>query len=80
MALQYRKRYRFSNGYGASVVCHEWSYGYKKGLFEMALLKYDSPDDEGKIIYDDSIGFHDVRGHLDFQDVADLLKVIQSLS
>lgn len=30
--------YQFPNGYGASVIRHEGSYGYAQGLWEMAVL------------------------------------------
>ena len=37
---RYVKRYYFSNGLGASVVCHDSSYGGHAGCFELAILKY----------------------------------------
>lgn len=33
--------YKFPNGYGASVIRNEFSYGHDKGLFELAIIKYD---------------------------------------
>ena len=38
---RYVKRYYFSNGLGASVVCHSGSYGGHEGFFELAILEYD---------------------------------------
>ena len=38
----YQLVYKFDNGYGASVVKHNFSYGGKKGLFEIALCKGES--------------------------------------
>ena len=35
---QYRKTYTFNNGYGASVICNQSSYGGDNGLFEIAVL------------------------------------------
>ena len=40
-----QKIYRFPNGYGASVIKNDYSYGNKLGLWEMALLRFNS---EGK--------------------------------
>jgi hypothetical protein len=69
----YNKIYRFGNNYGASVVCHDLSYGGKQGLFEVAVL-----DLAGEITYDTPIT-SDVVGHLDFVGVADILVKIQNL-
>jgi len=49
--------YQFENGYGASVVKHDSSYGGKQGLYEIAVL-----DSTGDLCYstpitDDVIGF-----------------------
>ena len=40
----------FENGYGASVVRHEYSYGGKSGLYELAVL-----DSSGDLTYDTPI-------------------------
>ena len=49
--------YEFENGYGASVVSHDGSYGGKQGLYEIAVL-----DSTGDLCYstpitDDVIGY-----------------------
>jgi hypothetical protein len=49
--------YQFDNGYGASVVKHDTSYGGDRGLYEIAVL-----DSSGDLCYstpitDDVIGF-----------------------
>lgn len=62
----------YGNGYGASVICHDGSYGGKKGLFEVAVLHH------GALCYDTPIT-DDVIGHLDFKDVAKILKQISML-
>jgi hypothetical protein len=50
----------FPNGYGVSIVRHNFSYGHRSGLYEMAIitgnddnfeLKYDTP------ITDDVLGY-----------------------
>lgn len=69
----YQKIYRFGNGYGASVVCSDMSYGGKEGLFEIAVL-----DLAGDIVYDTPVT-DDVIGWLDFDGVAKTLQQIQNL-
>jgi hypothetical protein len=69
----YKKTYSFGNGYGASVVCSQFSYGGDKGFFEVAVL-----DTNGEIVYDTPIT-SDVIGWLDFDGVAKTLQEIQCL-
>ena len=59
--------YRFPNGFGASVVRHESSYGGRQGLFELAVL-----DNTGDITYSTTIT-SDVLGWLTIEDVDDIL-------
>ena len=68
-----KSRIQFDNGYGASVVSHNFSYGGKQGLYEIAIL-----DNEGQICYDTPIT-NDVIGHLTEEDVTEVLIKIQSL-
>ena len=63
----------FDNGYGASVVKHEFSYGGKDGLYELAVL-----DKNGELTYDTPIT-NDVIGYLREQDVTDVMEKIQQL-
>jgi hypothetical protein len=65
---------QFENGYGFSIISNRFSYGGSQGLFEVALLC-----ENGAIMYDKSIGFGDVVGHLDFDDVALLIKAVSAL-
>lgn len=65
-------RFEFDNGYGASVICHDGSYGHEKGLFELAVTK------EGKLDYSTPIA-NDVIGWLTREDVFDLLEKIKEL-
>jgi hypothetical protein len=62
----------FENGYGASVVKHNFSYGGKDGLYELAVIKGDD------ICYSTPITT-DVEGYLSEDEVSDLLKRIQEL-
>ena len=66
-------RITFDNGYGASVVKHEHSYGGDNGLYELAVL-----DNEGQICYDTTIT-NDVIGYLRPMDVTDVMEKIQQL-
>lgn len=66
----------FSNGYGASVVKHPWSYGNQEGLFEIAVLIGDKS--EWEICYTTVIT-DDVLGYLTDADVADVLQKIRNL-
>ena len=63
----------FENGYGASVVRHEYSYGGKDGLYELAVLNSD-----GELTYDTPIT-SDVIGYLRDIDVTDVMEKIQQL-
>ena len=66
-------RITFENGYGASVVRHEYSYGGKDGLYELAVLS-----NEGELTYDTPIT-NDVLGYLTDKDVTEVLIKIQQL-
>jgi hypothetical protein len=63
----------FENGYGASIVSHNYSYGGRVGLYEIAVL-----DKDGHITYETSVT-NDVIGHLSEQEVDDVLEQIQTL-
>ena len=66
-------RITFDNGYGVSVVKHEFSYGGKDGLYELAVL-----DKDGNLTYDTPIT-DDVIGYLRPEDVTDVMEKIQKL-
>ena len=61
-----QKVYSFPNGYGASVIQHQGSYGYEKGLWEVAVLLH------GELCYDSGIT-EDVMGHLNDPEVDNIL-------
>jgi hypothetical protein len=65
--------YKFPNGYGASVIRHKGSYGYSKGLWELAVL-----DEFGGLDYTTSIT-NDVLGHLSEEEVILKLNEIRGL-
>lgn len=66
-------RFTFPNGFGASVIRREGSYGSALGLWELAVL-----DSTGRLTYDTPIT-PDVEGHLNETDVALLLDAIEAL-
>ena len=68
-----QKVYKFENGYGASVISHDYSYGGKKGLWELAVL-----DSDGSLCYDSGIT-EDVLGHLNDPEVDRYLRKISQL-
>ena len=66
-------RIQFENGYGASVVKSEYTYGGKDGLYELAVL-----DSDGNLTYATSVT-DDVNGYLRPEDVTDVMAKIQQL-
>lgn len=64
---------KFDNGFGASVVKHNFSYGGSEGLYEMAVL-----DENNDICYTTSIT-NDVIGYLNEEEVSDYLNKIKNL-
>ena len=65
--------YQFENGYGASVVKHDSSYGGKQGLYEIAVL-----DSTGDLCYSTPIT-DDVIGYATEDKVLDTLHRIRML-
>ena len=76
--IQYR--FKFDNGYGASVVKHLHSYGYEQDLWELAVIWYSHPEkDIWYLTYDTDIT-DDVIGYLTDEEVISILKQISELS
>lgn len=65
--------YTFDNGYGASVIRNDFSYGGRDGLYELAVLGL-----SGAITYETPIT-EDVLGWLTPLDVRAILRDIQAL-
>jgi hypothetical protein len=63
----------FDNGYGASVVKGEHTYGGRDGLYELAVL-----DSNGKLTYETPVT-DDVEGYLTEDEVTKLMEQIQNL-
>lgn len=70
-------RYKFKNNYGTSVVKHDFSYGGKNGLWELAVLDF-TVDKSGEITYHTPIT-QDVIGHLAWNNVESILQEIKEL-
>ena len=68
--------FKFDNGYGASVVCHRFSYGGSEGKWEIAAVRFENGDWD--IDYDTSVSAN-VIGWLDVDGVNDLLDQISTL-
>lgn len=64
---------QFPNGYGASIVKGEHTYGGRDGLYEIAIFSKD-----GQITYDTPIT-DDVLGYLSEEDVEKTLTDIKNL-
>jgi hypothetical protein len=74
--------YRFDNNYGASVICHQGSYGGNEGLFEIMVAQF--PDHTVKwhcpsFSFLDEVGLDDTYGWLTLEDVARILGEINAL-
>jgi hypothetical protein len=67
-----QKIYQFDNGYGASVIRHEHSYGSERGLWELGVLS------GSELTYDTEIT-NDVIGHLTEVEVQKYLMEISQL-
>ena len=76
---------RFANGFGASIVRHAYSYGFDRGLWEAAPVKFTAPglgpwEFVGQSM--DLPGFEhdDVRGWMDETDIDEFLGMVKSLT
>ena len=68
-----QKVYGFPNGYGASVIKHDNSYGSKENLWELAVL-----NGAGELDYSTPIT-DDVLGRLTWENVYNTLTTIKEL-
>jgi hypothetical protein len=66
-------RIQFENGFGASIVKHQYSYGGPAGLYELAVI-----DSEGQLTYETPIT-DDVLGYLSEDDVERYVNEIKNL-
>lgn len=73
-----QKIYRFANGYGASVVKGDHTYGGEEGLWELAVIIFAKGTDNNhtyQLVYDTPIT-QDVEGNLNDDEVEKLLDQI----
>ena len=61
----------FDNGYGVSIICNDFSYG-----LELAVLK--GNEEYWEICYDTPIT-NDVIGHIDSEDLNDIVESVTAL-
>ena len=71
------RQFRFANGFGASVVKDQYSYGGREGKYELAVLAWESEEDF-HLTYLTSVT-NDVLGWLNPDDVEKHLRDIMSL-
>jgi hypothetical protein len=72
-----QKLYKFANNYGASVVKGEHTYGGDEGLWELAVIVFDT-NGGFSLCYTTPIT-SDVEGHLTDDKVEELLAKIEAL-
>ena len=71
--------FRYPNGYGASVVCNEHSYGAESGLYELAVIRFTGETPEAFDLVYDSVVTDDVLGYLTIEAVNGYLTQIAAL-
>lgn len=69
--------YKFHNNYGASVIQHQFSYGYEDDLWELGVTKWNL-DGDWHLDYTTPVT-DDVEGRLTVEDVNNLLRQIEQL-
>ena len=76
MMGNHQRLFKFTNGYGASVVTGPYTYGGDEGLYELAVLEFTG--DKHALCYTTEIT-DDVIGYLTEEDVQDILARIEAL-
>ena len=69
--------FKFENRYGASIIKHSGSYGSRKDLWELAVIKFEN-DEDWDICYDTPIT-SDVIGWQKDEEIRNLLEHIKAL-
>ena len=68
----------FDNHYGVSVIRGAYTYGGKKGLYELAVLYMEPEDKYSELVYDTPVT-SDVEGYLTPDDVTRLMEQVSQL-
>ena len=77
--VKLQKLYRFDNGFGASVIRGEYTYGGDEGNWELAVLKFDGKGGYSLAYPKQICADEDVIGWLNDDQVDDLLVKIANL-
>jgi hypothetical protein len=72
--------FRFDNNYGISVVCHSFSYGRENGLFELAIIRFNSEDNKDWDIDYSTPITKDVLGDQSKEDVFSVIEQVISIN
>ena len=68
----------FDNHYGVSIVRGPYTYGGKKGLYELAVIHMAPSDEYSQLVYDTPIT-NDVIGHLTADKITEIMKQVEEL-
>jgi hypothetical protein len=68
----------FDNHYGVSVVRGPYTYGGRKGLYELAVVYMAPGDKESQLVYDTPIT-NDVMGYLTPDNITDVMAQVEAL-
>jgi hypothetical protein len=72
--------FRFDNEYGISLVCHSFSYSNKNDEFEIAVIKFNSKDNnDWDIVYDTEVT-NDVLGYQSKEEVIEIIQKVINLN
>jgi hypothetical protein len=66
--------FRFPNNFGISLVCHSFSYGNDSDEFEIAIINYNSEDNDDWDIFYTTELTQDVLGYQSKEDVIDVIQ------
>lgn len=70
--------YKFENGYGASVVRHNYSYGRDRGLWELAVIQFYGNEERWELTHNTPIT-DDVIRDLTKLEIDEILNDIKNL-